>query len=344
MFDSKNFKNYILPLGILIAVSAFSGKFKNYFGTAEDSDYDTIRKYLLNDSPLYGRNRPKLWIHSQYDVNARKWQSFHSRNSKEINQPYIVECIQSMINHCGNDFNICLIDDDSFVKLIPGWKIDMESLSPHHKMIYRHIGILSLIYHYGGMTLPNSFLCFKNLDETYQKLTSEKKPFVFETKNRALDLSYSRNPPSLVPDIQCIGALKNDETINDLIKQLETSIKNGHIADETAFKGTFALSILDNSQHFTIAPAKLLGILDSESSIIPFEELLGESYLNMHTDAVGILIPRDEILRRTKYQWFAVMSVEEICNSNLSIGRYFVLSKVNKNSDRSSKLPTIMKI
>ena len=341
MFDSKNFKNYILPISVLIAVSAFSGKFKNYFKSSEDSDYDTIRKYLLNDSPLYGRNRPKIWIHSQYDVNARNWQSFQSRNTQEINQPYIIECIQSIINHCGNDFNICLIDDESFVKLIPGWSVNMDTLSSHHKAIYRHIGILNLIYHYGGMTLPNSFLCLKNLNSTYGQLAKEKKPFVFENINRTIDITQTKNPPLVVPDLHCIGAVKGDTTIHNLINELENSIKNGHISDEYRFKGQFSTWIMNHADLFTIASSKVVGVMNSDSQIIPLEELLGESYINIHPDAAGILIPRDEILKRSKYQWFSVMPVENICDSNLAIGRYFVLSKINQVSNT---LPTIMKI
>ena len=38
-----------------------------------------IKLYLLNDSPLYGQNKPKIWIHSKYELNARKWRDFQSR-------------------------------------------------------------------------------------------------------------------------------------------------------------------------------------------------------------------------------------------------------------------------
>ena len=48
---------------------------------------------------------------------------FHSRNTNNLNQPYLHLTIQSIIDHCSNDFHICLIDDDSFSKLIPEWDI-----------------------------------------------------------------------------------------------------------------------------------------------------------------------------------------------------------------------------
>jgi hypothetical protein len=107
MFDSKNIYTYLFGAIVIIGVGYFSNKIKNTFENRDD-EYDIIRKYLLNDSPRYGFDRPKIWIHSKYEINARKWKDFYSRNTTDLNQPYIHLTIKSIINHCGNDFNICL--------------------------------------------------------------------------------------------------------------------------------------------------------------------------------------------------------------------------------------------
>ena len=52
-------------------------------------------------------------------MNARWWKSFGSRNTKCLNQPYQYLTIKSIVDKCGEHFNICLIDDKSFEKLIP---------------------------------------------------------------------------------------------------------------------------------------------------------------------------------------------------------------------------------
>lgn len=124
-----------------------------------------IKNYLLNESPLYGYNRPKLWIHSKYEINSRKWKDFYSRNTTDLNQDYIHLTIKTIINHCGEDFNICLIDDDSFGKLLPNWDVDLMNMAEPRKSNYRAMGMAQLIYVYGGMTLPNSFVCLKNLKD-----------------------------------------------------------------------------------------------------------------------------------------------------------------------------------
>ena len=57
----------------LVGVAAYSGNaYKNYVaGTDYKEDYEIVKMYLLNDSPLYGKNRPKLWIHSKYEKNGK---------------------------------------------------------------------------------------------------------------------------------------------------------------------------------------------------------------------------------------------------------------------------------
>ena len=49
---------------------------------------ETIQKFLLDDVTLAESKKPILWIHVPYEYNSRKWLSFGSRSSFELNQPY----------------------------------------------------------------------------------------------------------------------------------------------------------------------------------------------------------------------------------------------------------------
>jgi hypothetical protein len=162
MFDKKYAYHYLFAIGAIGVASYFGDKIKQGL-SSNDAENELIRKYLLNESPLYGMNRPKLWIHSTYEKNARQWKDFYSRNTTDLNQPYIHLTIKSIINHCGADFNICLIDDETFSKLIPTWEVNMATLSEPHKSTYREVGMLQLLYLYGGIIVPNSFICMQNL-------------------------------------------------------------------------------------------------------------------------------------------------------------------------------------
>ena len=123
-FDTKNIMHYVVAMGFVFAVSYIGSLYRAALDTGASDEYDLIRKYLLNESPLYGYNKPKLWIHTTYEYNARRWASFGSRSSTDLNQPYIHLCIKSLVGHCADDFNIVLIDDDAFAKLVPSWDID----------------------------------------------------------------------------------------------------------------------------------------------------------------------------------------------------------------------------
>ena len=95
----KNSQTWILAfIAIFAVVLVLQNKYKYYFQEDEqEKENKLIQQFLLNDSPIYGYNKPKLWIHSKFEVNARKWKSFLSRNTTDLNQPYLFLTIQSIV-------------------------------------------------------------------------------------------------------------------------------------------------------------------------------------------------------------------------------------------------------
>ena len=76
--------------------------------------------------------------------------------------------IKSIINKCGSDFNICLIDDSTFSKLIPGWTTDFSTLADPIKSNIRNLALARLLYNYGGFLIPSSFICLRNMFSLYE--------------------------------------------------------------------------------------------------------------------------------------------------------------------------------
>jgi hypothetical protein len=189
----------------------------------EKDEYEQVKQYLLNQSPLYGYNRPKIWIHTKYEYNSRKWKSFYSRSSYDLNQPYIHLTIKSIINHCGDDFNVCLIDDDSFAKLIPNWDVNMSRTVEPVKSHLREVGMAQLLYYYGGMVLPNSFICCKNMLPFYQDGIGEKGDqfFVAERPNRYDDFNHEIGKRNFVPDSYIMGCKKNCTAVKEYVDYLK---------------------------------------------------------------------------------------------------------------------------
>ena len=332
---SKNMNHYLIALGIIALATYFGNQIKERIDTKEKDEYEMVKKYLLNDSPLYGFNKPKIWIHSTYEVNARKWRDFSSRNTNDLNEPFIHLTIKSIINHCWNDFHICLIDDETFSKLLPSLDIDLTTIAEPFRSQYRQLGLAEIIYYYGGMTVPNSFLCMKNLKPMYDEGMIYGNPFVCENINRSTNLIAKSKGGKMwglfTPDISFMGAKKNDPTILEIVKALKTRSQNPHFTEEYEFLGdTAQLCIsLISQQKMNLIGGELIGIKSQKRKPILLEDIMEEKFLELDPECYGIYIPNNEILKRPKYQWFAVMETEELLRSNMAITQYMKSSIID---------------
>ena len=346
MFSSKNISTYAITISVILAASYIATKFNQSF--QNNDEYDIIKKYLLNDSPLYGFNRPKIWIHSKYEINARKWKDFYSRNTTDLNQPYLHLTIKTIINHCGEDFNICLIDDESFSKLIPSWDIDLSKIAEPMKSQFRQMGMAQLVYYYGGMVLPNSFLCLKNLKSFYDNGIVNGRPFVCEQVNHTTNLKNQKFKLLFVPDLYIMGAEKNSSAILDLIEFLKARNKTTLFNGEPEFIGDTSQWCLDaiKNQKINLVGGELVGIKTQTRKTILLDNLMEEEFIDLSQHAVGIYIPSDEILRRPKYQWFAVLPSEEILKSKMIISKYLMASIIDSSDEykKSSEIKSVVAI
>ena len=73
---------------------------------------------------------------------------------------------------------------------------------------------------------------------------------------------------------------------------------------------------------------KLIGIKTNKEKPIILDDLMEENFLDLNDENYGIYIPSDELLKRNKYSWLAVLSKEEILNTNIAISKYIKSSMV----------------
>jgi hypothetical protein len=342
--------HYLVALVLIGLATYFGNQIKERLDTTEKDEYEMIKKYLLNDSPLYGYNKPKIWIHSKYEVNSRKWKDFQSRNTTDLNQPYIHLTIKSIINHCGDDFHICLIDDETFSKLIPSWDIDLKTVAEPFRNQYRQLGLCELIYYYGGTVIPNTFLCMKNLKPLYEYGIQGGNPFVCENINRTMNvLANSKGGKMLfVPDISFMGAKKNDPVLLEMVKYLKHRSQNPHSTNEYEFLGDtsqLAISFVQKQQ-MNLIGGEQIGVKNRKRKPILLEDLMEEEYLDLDPNCYGIYIPGDEILRRTKYQWFSVMEVSQLLTTNMAITKYIQASMMDTIDEysKTSEIKSVISI
>ena len=318
-------------LAVLGVVSYYGESVKKIWTLTEPDEYDMVKKYLLNDSPLYGFNKPKLWIHTKYDINARKWRDFYSRNSTDLNQPYIHLTIKSIIHHCGDDFHICLIDDESFSKLIPTWDIELSTIAEPLRTQYRQLALAQIIYFYGGLLVPNSFLCKRNLKEMYDVGLEDNKPFVCEAINRSSNMAIKGAKAPFLPDTYFMGAKKNDIVIKEYIDYLKSRSANGHFTAAYEFLGDTAIGCAGTIQtgRMNLIGGEYVGIKTNKKKPVLLEDLLEDNYLDLNENMYGIYIPEDELLIRPKFSWFAVLTTEQLLETNTFLTKHFKASMLD---------------
>jgi hypothetical protein len=329
IFNPKKLSHYAITLFLIVMVSSVAKKMSQTIHPSDEEEL--IRNYLLNESPLYGYNRPKLWIHSKYEINARNWKDFGSRNTTDLNQPYIHLTIKSIIHHCGHNFNVCLIDDESFSKLLPGWDINLGTVAEPMRSHLREIGMAKLLYVYGGMVVPNTFVCMKDLTPFYEDNLVKGAPFVCESINHTVNIRRSANSPLFAPNMYFMGAQKNDPVMFELIEGLQKMNQSSHLSNQNDITGAVSelCSRFIQQNRITLIGGEMVGVKTPEGRPILLDEMMGESYIDLDSRALGIYIPGDEILRRIKYQWFANLSVDEILKSNMVLSKYLMASAVD---------------
>jgi hypothetical protein len=180
-----------------------------------------------------------------------------------------------------------------------------------------------LIYTYGGLNVPISFLCFRDLISLYNKGTNDDTMFVCEN----YDTNITSTNKLFYPDANFMGAKKENDTLKEFINFMEQTISNDFTA-QTKFLGEF-----DEWTNKKITKGKMrlirgtdIGIRTIDDEPVTVETLLGDDYIHFYGKMYGIWIPAQTILKRRYYEWFARMSPEQIIDSQFILAKYIVLA------------------
>ena len=323
----KSLTNLFPLFGILIVLGVLYKRFEDKRIRSEEGDtYEAIQKYLLDGDTLGKSKKPILWIHVPYEYNSRRWLSFGSRSSFDLNQPYLYLTVRSIIKQCDQSFTICIIDDTSFKRLLPEWNINMTSISDPILSNMRMLGMMKLLHSYGGMVCPLSFVCLKDLNEMYIKGTRGDKMFVCEV----VDRNVTSSDVDFYPNLSFCGAPKQCETVRELCNFIQRTASHDYTAD-VKFLGEYdkwCKQRIENGRINLIDGAEI-GTKTVEDKQIIIDDLMSNHYLDLYQGAYGILIPADEVLSRKKFEWFARMSPKQVMESDTIIGNYILLSQTD---------------
>lgn len=323
---NTSFTNVIILFIILIVVGFLYKRFEEKQKREDEKGItESIQKYLLDGVTLGKSKKPILWVHVPYEYNSRNWLSFGSRSSLDLNQPYLYLTMRSILKNCDDSFTVCVIDDNSFKKLIPNWDINMTKISDPILANMRMLGMMKLLYIYGGMFCPISFVCIKDLIGLYKKGTNDDKMFVCET----VDRNITSTDLDFYPNLSFCGAPKECETIKELCNFIQRHISHDYTSD-TKFLGTFDKWCEQRvrNRRINLIEGREIGTKTNDETQIILDDLMSNNYLKLCQGTYGILIPAEELLSRVKYGWFIRLSPKQVLNSDTIIGNYLLLSNV----------------
>lgn len=327
----------LLLIGMLAALSYISKNLKTKEDTLNNQlNSNYIKNYLLDHNEILKSTKPIIWIHIPREKNARKWDNFASPNSDNLNMPFIYLTVRSIIEKCNESFTICLIDDDSFAKLLPGWEINLDKIKGPTLDNVRTMGFLKLLFLYGGILCPNSFLCQRNLIDLYNLSYTNDIAVSFQMKN----VSTSNTLYQYLPNIRFMVSYPQNETIKQLSSFMEQVISRDN-TNETQFLQRIGMQCqnLVNNNKISLHDGSLIGIKNANNKDVLLENLFSSDFVNFDDNRYGILIPD---IQRRKFEWFNYLNAYEIMSSDTTIGKQILLTlgnniEHNDNVDNSVK-------
>ena len=322
--DNKYIK-YIIFLIIVFPLKNLIKKIdKNLANTDLLNTNEMVKKYLIDDKNINNLNqtlKPKLWIYLPYEKNSRKWESFNDRNSLHFNLPYTNLTMKSIIDKCGNSFDIAIIDDNSFKYLLPEHNcVILKDFANPMKNNLRKLYIMEVLYKYGGFLVPYSFLCIKDLIEVYNKCIVDHGCFIVE------NISNNSYGKTFSPDSTFMGSVKDGKVIEEFIKFIK--LNNENLTDSIKLSNDLNRwchkQVTNNKM--TMLEANKIGTKKIDGKPLIIEDIVGTTIPKLEIDIYGIYIPNEEIKKRHKYSWFTYLNEKDLLSSNTVFTKYLLNS------------------
>jgi hypothetical protein len=309
---------------LILAVSSYLyNKFQTYEKSVKcREDRDAIAKYLLSTNNEYSASKPNLWIHIPDEYNARCWQSWGSRSSTTVNQPFIGLTVGSIINKCSNEFNICAVSDHNISELLPCWHVDLTQIGDPVKSKMRDLAMAKLIFKFGGLIVPCNFVCQRSLRPAYDTAFITTGAIVFPQLNTTAAIR-----DEIVLSDKFLGCRPNCKVIGELIELLQ-NIASDDQTEASIFEGRVFKWLNDAREKnliTCISPTKC-GVIDENEKVVTVDRLMNDEFIPFSDNCYGIILPRKALLERKTYSWFSVLSAVDSVMVNNCIGKLLLVN------------------
>lgn len=308
-------KEYILICLVLYLLYMLTDNYYKKLNKEIDKEFRNelvdIDEYFYSDEYITTSKRRKLWIHVPYEKNARNWINFGSRTSYEINCSYMILCIKSIIDKCGDSYDIVIIDDTNFNDLLD-IDIDVLKLSGALKEKYRELCLLQILHQYGGVIVPPTLF----LKKTIKKIDNPDIWYVVEIYNTD---KVSLLNTTLSPVFT--GSSPKNTNLKKYIDYYSNDIKNDFGEQSLHFNVNYI-----RKNNIPYVDGKIFGIRNKNNKLITLEELMENNTIQLCPQNIGLYIPHNELIKRTKFNWYCALNFEEVLKCNIFIS-YYMISK-----------------
>uniref|UniRef100_A0A6C0EST5 Nucleotide-diphospho-sugar transferase domain-containing protein n=1 Tax=viral metagenome TaxID=1070528 RepID=A0A6C0EST5_9ZZZZ len=301
-----------ITIAILFVIMLYKYYKIKYNNSVDDfkKELVDIDMYFYSDLYLKNSKNRKVWVHLPFERNSRKWDSFGSRTTTSLNLAYMTLCIKSIIDWCGQTYDIIIYDDTNIPSLLPDTTVDLLKLSGSLLDKYREYCKLQILNEYGGIMIPPSFFMRQNI----KNIDNPDIFYVCETMNDT-NVSYSNS----IISTQLMGSNQNNQ---ELTKYIEVYAKE--LKEDFGDSNHFAMNYFKQNG-IPYIDGKLIGTKDRYNNKICLEDLMSNKKIILDKNHIGLYIP-EQLMKRTKYNWYCKLNEEDVLQCQVFIS-YYMLSE-----------------
>ena len=299
---------FIVFLFCVLIYKYYKKKYDNNVIEFKKENVD-IDVYFFSELYLKKSKNRKLWIHIPYEKNAREWDSFGSRTNHKLNLAYMSLCIKSIIDWCGQTYDIIIYDDTNIPTLLPNTKVDLMKISGSLLDKYRELCKLEILHTYGGIMVPPSLFLRKNIKEIDNPNTW----YVCETYNDN-NVSYS----NLIQSTELMGSNVQNEQLAKYIHVYSNELKKDFVENYNFDMNYF------KKNNIPYIDGKIIGTKSRYNDKITIEDLMSNKKIILDKEHIGLYIPHQQLIKRRVYNWYCKLNEEDVLKCQVFISYYMM--------------------
>ena len=200
-------------------------------------------------------------------------------------------------------------DWDSIIKIIKeNDDIDLNKLSGPLKNKYRELSLLKVLHQYGGVIVPPSLFLKKSI-----KCVDDPNSWYVSEIGNQFNISLKDTYRTMT----LMGSNKNNEQLTNYIEYYSEMIKKDFTEESLHFIPNYL-----KTNDVKYLDGKVIGVKDRNGKPIMLEDLMENKDIYLHPSAIGVYIPHDELIKRTKYNWYCHLSAKDVLECNVFISSY----------------------